>query len=74
MPVVVLLTVAGLQVPLNPFKDVVGNTGAVLPLQIGATGANVGTVDAMVKGKQPGGATFPQRSVTDPDALVRQTW
>ena len=31
-------------------------------------------VDAMVKFKHPGGATLPQRSVTDPDAFVRQTW
>jgi hypothetical protein len=39
--VVVLLTVAGLQVPGIPFVDVVGKIGAVAPLQIAPTGANV---------------------------------
>ena len=42
MPVVVLLTVAGDQVPVIPLVDVVGNIGAVAPLHIGATGAKVG--------------------------------
>ena len=44
MPVVVLLTVAGLHAPVIPFVDVVGNTGAALPEHIGATAANVGVV------------------------------
>ena len=41
---VVLLTVAGLHVPVIPLIDVVGNTGAVDPLQTGAIALNVGTV------------------------------
>jgi len=57
-----------------PLLDVVGSTGAADPLQIGPTGLNVGIVVAIVKFKQPGGATLPQRSVTDPDAFVKQTW
>lgn len=71
--VAVLLIMAGLQVPVKPFNDVVGNTGAVLPLQMGAMAAKVGRVDAIVKLRQPGGATFPQRSVTDPEAFVKHT-
>jgi hypothetical protein len=42
VPLAVLLTVAGLQVPVIPFVDVVGKTGAVAPLQIAGTAANVG--------------------------------
>jgi hypothetical protein len=42
VPLAVLLTVAGLQVPVIPLVDVVGNTGAVAPLQIAGTAANVG--------------------------------
>ena len=42
MPLAVLLTVAGLHVPVMPFSDVVGNTGAVAPEQIGAMVAKVG--------------------------------
>jgi hypothetical protein len=38
----VLLTVAGLQVPVIPLVDVVGNIGAVVPLHIGAIAAKVG--------------------------------
>jgi hypothetical protein len=38
---VVLLTVAGLQVPVIPFVEVVGKIGAVAPLQIAEIGANV---------------------------------
>jgi hypothetical protein len=41
VPVVVLLTVAGLQIPGIPLVDVVGNIGAVAPLHIAAIGANV---------------------------------
>ena len=42
MPVVVLSTVAGNHVPVIPFVEVVGNTGAIDPLQIGAMTAKVG--------------------------------
>jgi hypothetical protein len=42
VPLAVLLTVAGLQVPVIPLVDVVGKTGAVAPLQIAGTAANVG--------------------------------
>jgi hypothetical protein len=38
----VLLTVAGLQFPVIPFVEVVGNTGAVDPVQIGFIAAKVG--------------------------------
>ena len=38
----VLLTVAGDQVPVMPFNEVVGNTGAAEPEQIGVIAANVG--------------------------------
>ena len=44
MPVCVLLTVAGLHVPATPLLDVVGNTGAVEPLHIGAGVVKAGTV------------------------------
>jgi hypothetical protein len=37
-----LLTVAGDQVPVIPFVDVVGRAGATDPLHIGATAANAG--------------------------------
>ncbi len=37
-----LLTVAGLHVPVMPFVDVIGNTGATAPVQIGFTAAKVG--------------------------------
>jgi hypothetical protein len=42
VPLAVLLTVAGLQVPVIPLVEVVGKTGAVAPLQIAGTAANVG--------------------------------
>jgi hypothetical protein len=44
VPLAVLLTVAGLQVPVIPLVDVVGKTGAVAPLQNAGTAAKVGTV------------------------------
>jgi hypothetical protein len=44
VPVVVLLTVAGFQVPVIPFVDVVGKTGAVAPLHIAGIAANVGVI------------------------------
>jgi hypothetical protein len=46
VPLAVLLTVAGLQVPIMPFVDVVGKTGAALPLHIEAIGLNVGVIIA----------------------------
>lgn len=42
MPLAVLLTVAGDHVPVIPFNDVVGNIGAVVPVQKGDIGLNVG--------------------------------
>ncbi len=45
MPVTVLLTVAGLQVPLMPLVDVRGNTGAGSPWQMAGTGLKMGVVD-----------------------------
>ena len=44
MPVVVLSTVAGDQVPVMPFVDIVGKTGAIAPLHIGFIAANVGVM------------------------------
>jgi hypothetical protein len=44
VPVVVLLTVAGLQVPVIPLVDVVGKIGAVAPLHIAAIAAKVGVI------------------------------
>jgi len=42
VPLTVLLTTAGVQVPVMPLIDVVGNTGAAVPEQIGAIAAKVG--------------------------------
>ena len=47
MAVVVLFTVAGLQVPVIPFVDVVGSVGATAPLQIGAIGLKVGNTEGL---------------------------
>jgi hypothetical protein len=44
VPVAVLLTTAGFQVPVIPLVDVVGKIGAVAPLHIGAIAANVGVI------------------------------
>jgi hypothetical protein len=47
-----LLTNAGDQVPITALLEVVGNTGAVVPLQNGTIGANVGvTIGVTVTGK-----------------------
>ena len=46
VPTVAVLT-AGLQVPLMPLVDVVGNTGAGRPWHTGATGLNVGIGDGV---------------------------
>ena len=42
VPVVVLLTVAGVQVPVIPLLEVVGRMGAVAPVQIACEIVNVG--------------------------------
>ena len=48
----VLLTTAGDQVPVMPLSDVVGNTGATDPEQIGAMAAKIGvTFGATVTSK-----------------------
>ena len=47
MPVVVLLTIAGLQVPAIPFVDVVGSIGATAPLQIGAITLKFGNTEGL---------------------------
>ena len=44
VPLAVLLTTAGTHVPVIPFVDVNGNTGAIAPLQIGVTAAKVGVM------------------------------
>ena len=44
MAEVVLLTVAGLHVPVILFVDVVGKVGAVAPEQIGSIASNVGAM------------------------------
>lgn len=38
-----LLTVAGVQVPVMPFVEMSGSTGAASPEQIAGTGSNTGT-------------------------------
>jgi hypothetical protein len=43
VPLEVLLTVAGNQVPVIPFKEVAGNIGAVVPAQKEGIGLKVGT-------------------------------
>jgi hypothetical protein len=43
----VLLTVAGLQVPVIPLVEVVGKIGAVAPLQIAAIAVNVGVITGL---------------------------
>ena len=56
-----LLTVAGLQVPVMPLFEVVGKTGTGAPLHIGRMGSNVGnallltvTVRVVVVAHNPG--------------------
>ena len=39
-----MLNVAGLQVPIIPFVEVVGSIGATDPVQIGFTAAKVGVI------------------------------
>jgi hypothetical protein len=42
--VVVVLSSAGVHVPVIPFKEVVGNGARIPPEQIGATALNVGAI------------------------------
>jgi hypothetical protein len=44
VPLMVLLTVAGFQVPVIPLIEVVDKIGAVAPLQIGAIGRKLGVI------------------------------
>ena len=44
----VLLTVAGLQVPVIPLSEVVGKIGAVAPEQIGSIGSNAGVTFRLI--------------------------
>ena len=48
VPLVVLLTVAGLHVPLMPLVGLAGNVGAVVPLQKAGIVAKVGVVCALI--------------------------
>ena len=48
VPLAVLLTTAGDQVPVMPFVDVNGNTGATEPSHIGATGLKVGVTIGVI--------------------------
>ena len=48
MPVTVLSTVAGLQLPVIASNDVVGNTGAAAPLHIAGNAANVGVTFGVI--------------------------
>ena len=43
-----MLTVAGNQVPLIPFIEVDGKTGAVLPLQMALSVAKVGNIFSVI--------------------------
>jgi hypothetical protein len=43
VPVAVLLTTAGVHVPVIPFVEVVGSVGATAPLQIGGTAVKAGS-------------------------------
>jgi hypothetical protein len=45
VPVVVLLTVAGLHVPIIPFVDIAGSVGATAPAQIAGTALKVGNTE-----------------------------
>jgi len=44
VPVELLLTVAGFQVPVIPLMEVVGNSGGTAPVQIAPIGVNIGAV------------------------------
>ena len=45
--VIVLLTNAGLQVPVMPLVEIAGSSGAADPIQIGAMAVNTGMVSAL---------------------------
>ena len=47
MPLLVLLTVAGDQMPLMPLLLIAGKVGTVVPAQKGAMAVKVGVVDAL---------------------------
>jgi hypothetical protein len=47
VPLVVLLTELGDHVPTIPFKEVVGNTGAVVPAQKAGIALNVGVTNGL---------------------------
>ena len=48
MPAVVVLTVAGIHVPVIPLVEIRGRTGAVLFWHRGPTGAKAGVTGALV--------------------------
>ena len=48
MPVWVLLTIKGVQVPLIPFVEVDGKIGAVLPLQISFSDEKIGNILSVI--------------------------
>jgi hypothetical protein len=47
-PVVMLLTVVGLQVPIMPLVEIVGKIGDILPEQNGIIGINIGVVNEFI--------------------------
>jgi hypothetical protein len=47
MPVVALLTVAGLHVPVIPFVDIAGSVGGTVPAQIAGTVLKVGNTEVV---------------------------
>jgi len=48
VPLTVLFTTAGDQVPVIPLSDIVGSTGAAVPEQIGAMAAKVGVMFGLI--------------------------
>ena len=48
VPLTVLLTTTGNQEPVMPLSDVVGNTGAAVPEQIGAIAVKVGVMFGVI--------------------------
>ena len=48
VPLMVLFTTAGDQVPVIPLSDIVGSTGAEVPEQIGAMAAKVGVTFGVI--------------------------
>jgi hypothetical protein len=48
VPTVDVLIVAGLQVPVMPFEDVAGRTGATLFWQSGPIWANAGVIELVI--------------------------